>query len=194
MGVCQCKEDMQIENQILTSRCSSNGNGSEIEEMTFTRETLLPPEALAQNQHQEICNSDKNINPSLEKVENFMTENLLNGNDFVKQTMDKSYYIGLESESESDYEDDCKKLFNIFTDLRKNTLSYINMCPSNLRPLVEGLNKNTPSVLCWSQSLFENLFDFLKMASDRKISDEFIIITSLKFIKIFIRGKVINFC
>ncbi len=77
MGVCQCKEDMKIENQILTSRCSRNGNGSEIEEMTFTRERLLPPEALAQNQHQEICNSDKYINPSLEKVENFMTENLL---------------------------------------------------------------------------------------------------------------------
>jgi hypothetical protein len=171
MGVCQCKEDLGNENQLITSRFSREGLGCEIEESTMTRQGLLPLPEIEQ-EHSSFNGDYNNLNNKYYHEKPFI-ECLKNGNDYAQSTRVEPYFIDLESEA--NYEEYCKKMFQIFTDLRKNPNNYINMCPNNLRPLIEKLSSSTPSVLCWSQSLFETLFDILKMPSIRKISDENII-------------------
>jgi hypothetical protein len=171
MGVCQCKEDLGNENQLITAQFSRGDLRYKIEEIYMTRQGLLSQAEL--EQEPPSFNGDYNTFNSKYYDEKPFTECLKNGNDYAQSDRVQPYFIDLESEA--NYEEYCKKMFQIFMNLRKNPNNYINMCPNNLRPLIEKVSSYTPSVLCWSQSLFETLFDILKMPSNRKISDEDII-------------------
>ncbi len=79
--------------------------------------------------------------------------------------------FSLDDEAEYDYEEFCKKLFNLFNDLRSNPEKHANLCGESLKPYVLKLVGNSVNALGWWAKLFDISFDYLK-GQNKRVGNE----------------------